>query len=177
MPNAYNIDTAEDITGQAGWMFSDMLVALMVVFLATISFIPQFASDFGSGTGTGTNGTTGGSEVGNYIFTEHYQVVFANVYSADSAAGLTDDVATFLKQNGIPTTAVIDSAQIVGGFDEKTETASDAIARATKFAGLIDARYPTLLEHASTIINSSTNLAANEVTVRLTFSSNVTTNH
>jgi len=34
-------DDAEDLTGLAGWMYTDLLLALMVIFLATISFVPQ----------------------------------------------------------------------------------------------------------------------------------------
>ena len=32
----------EDVTHLAGWMYADLLLALMVIFLATISFVPKF---------------------------------------------------------------------------------------------------------------------------------------
>ena len=31
---------AEDATEQAGWMYADLFLGLMVIFLATISFVP-----------------------------------------------------------------------------------------------------------------------------------------
>ena len=30
----------EDLLGLAGWMYADLFLALMVIFLATISFVP-----------------------------------------------------------------------------------------------------------------------------------------
>ena len=31
----------EDATEQAGWLFADSFLALMIIFLATISFVPD----------------------------------------------------------------------------------------------------------------------------------------
>ena len=42
MRTPYEAPVEEDLTGQAGWMYTDLMLALMVVFLATISFVPQF---------------------------------------------------------------------------------------------------------------------------------------
>jgi len=33
-----------DASHLAGWMYADLLLALMVIFLATISFVPNFAN-------------------------------------------------------------------------------------------------------------------------------------
>ncbi len=40
----------EDATHQGGWLFADSFLALMVIFLATISFVPSLG---GGLTGTG----------------------------------------------------------------------------------------------------------------------------
>ena len=34
-------ETLEDNVNQAGWMYADLFLALMVIFLATISFVPE----------------------------------------------------------------------------------------------------------------------------------------
>ena len=34
-----------DATSQAGWLYTDLLLGLMVVFLATISFIPAYVGN------------------------------------------------------------------------------------------------------------------------------------
>ena len=44
-----NFADAEDLTGLAGWMYTDLLLALMVIFLATISFVPQIFGTISSG--------------------------------------------------------------------------------------------------------------------------------
>jgi hypothetical protein len=34
-------ELGEDVTEKAGWMYADLFLALMVIFLATISFVPN----------------------------------------------------------------------------------------------------------------------------------------
>lgn len=160
-------EAPEDATGQAGWMFSDMLIALMVVFLATITFIPQFSA-------TGTLATTGGN-VGSYAYTEHFDQAFIRAYKINELAYVQPDILAFQKQYGIPTDAVIDSAQFVGGYDQANESSASAIQRALAFSQALDKSSTKILEHASTILNSSPKLAVDLVTVRLTFSARVNT--
>lgn len=177
MPSAYNIDTAEDITGQAGWMFSDMLVALMVVFLATITFIPQFAGGENSVLNPGTSdGSNQGSDSANGTFTysEHFDTVFVRAYNANDVTGVLRDVQDFMQANNIPNNAVLDSAQFVGGYDETIEQAGTAIGRASDFSKRLERAYVGILEHASTVLSSSPKLAADIVAIRFTFSAKVT---
>jgi len=46
---------ADDLTGLAGWMYTDLLLALMVIFLATISFVPQIYGTITSSSSTVAN--------------------------------------------------------------------------------------------------------------------------
>ena len=166
-------EATEDATGSAGWMFSDMLVALMVVFLATITFIPQFA---GSSSTTGSDGTqsqTGGA--GSYTYTEHFAESMIRAYTKAQVENVAGDVKIFLKNNNLPANAIIDSAQFVGGYNA-SETAAEGITRALDFSNALAKANPTLLEHASTILNTSPKLSPALVTLRFTFSSQVTTN-
>ena len=41
----------EDVTSQAGWLFADSFLALMIIFLATIYFIPSLSTGSGDGSG------------------------------------------------------------------------------------------------------------------------------
>jgi hypothetical protein len=68
----------------------------------------------------------------------------------------------------------VDSAQFIGGYSS-TETSSSAIARALEFSKVLEAMKPGLLDHASTILNSSPKLETNLVAIRLTFSAQVNT--
>jgi len=175
MPDQYlNQNSIEDVSGQAGWMFSDMLVALMVVFLATISFIPQYIGGSGSLFGAPSDSLGTGGAGNTYTYSEHFDQVYVKVYETSDVSTIVSDIRAFLKQNGIPTNAVIDSSQFVGGYVQDKENSSLAIQRATEFSTRLERAYPDFLTHASTVLSSSPQLAPNLVTVRFTFSAQVT---
>lgn len=167
-------EAPEDVTGQAGWMFSDMLIALMVVFLATITFIPQFSIGSSSSVSKGNSSTGAGGVAGSYSYTEHFDGSFVRAYRVDELKNLKPDILAYLKNNSIPADAVADSAQFVGGYTQE-ETAADAITRALEVSKLVEALAPKLLEHAPTILNSSPKLATDLVAIKLTFSAIVNT--
>ncbi len=167
-------EAPEDVTGQAGWMFSDMLIALMVVFLATITFIPQFAIGSSSSVSKGNSTDTAGGVSGSYSYTEHFDGSFVRAYRVDELADLKKDIATYLKSHSIPADAIVDSAQFIGGYTAN-ETSAAAIARALELSRVLEALAPGLLDHASTILNSSPKLATDLVAIRLTFSAVVNT--
>jgi hypothetical protein len=166
----------EDVSGQAGWMFSDMLIALMVVFLATITFIPQFNASSNSAVIKGGNkGSVQGGVSGNYTYTEHFSPVFIRAYKTNEAKYVGADILAFEKQHSLPLDSVIDSAQFVGGYGDSGSSA-DALHSAIAFSQSLEMISPKILEHASSILNSSRNLANNLVTVRFTFGATVSTN-
>ena len=173
MPSSH-YEAPEDVTGQAGWMFSDMLIALMVVFLATITFIPQFSTSGSSSVVKGNSSSGTGGISGSYTYTEHFDGAFARAYRIDELDRLMGDIAAYLKANSIPADAVADSTQFVGGYT-KDETSAAAIARALEFNKVVGSMAPRLLEHASTILNSSPKLATDLVAIRITFSAVVNT--
>lgn len=164
----------EDVTGLAGWMFSDMLIALMVVFLATITFIPQFSIGSSSAVGTGNYSNSAGGVSGSYTYTEYFEGNFTRAYKIDDLSNLVPDIAQYLKNNSIPADAVIVSAQFVGGYTSN-ESSSDAIARALQFSKVIEGIFPGLLDRSSTILNSSPKLDVDLVAIRLSFSATVNT--
>jgi hypothetical protein len=165
----------EDVTGQAGWMFSDMLIALMVVFLATITFIPQFSIGSSSAVGKGNYSDSAGGVSGSYTYTEYFDGSFARAYKIDDLSNLVSDIAQYLKNNSIPADAVVTSAQFVGGYTTE-ETSAEAIARALQFSKVIEGIAPGLLDRSSTILNSSPKLDIDLVAIKLTFSATVNTN-
>jgi hypothetical protein len=164
----------EDVTGQAGWMFSDMLIALMVVFLATITFIPQFSIGSASAVGKGNYSDSAGGVSGSYTYTEYFEGSFARAYKIDDLNNLVSDITQYLKNNSIPADAVVTSAQFVGGYTAE-ETSAEAIARALQFSKVIEGIAPGLLDRSSTILNSSPKLDIDLVAIKLTFSATVNT--
>jgi hypothetical protein len=145
----------EDATGQAGWIYTDLLLGLAVIFLATISFIPQT--------------TAIGSTSSAYVYTERFDQVFQVSYSNPDEALLTSDIASFLTANDLPAESVVLSAQFIGSYDPATEKVSDAISRAVTFSTGIDQQNPGLLANAATTVDANSNLTTGKVLVRLLF--------
>jgi len=155
----------EDASEWAGWVFADMLVGLMVIFLATITFVPFFIN-----TATGVD-----SPSGNFTFQERYGTPFIQVYESADLVKIRQDINLFLIENEIPLDAIVDTAFFAGGFNSDTETSSDGILRALEFSKAIDKLDPSFLAGSSTVVNSTTSIAPNEVVIRLTFSSRSST--
>mgnify|MGYP000353448398 FL=1 len=151
----------EDLTGQAGWMYTDLMLALMVVFLATISFIPQF---MGSGSAAITDPS--GS---NYSYSKVFDESLNTLYEDFSLSQIKSDIARFKSSQGLPQDADIVFAQYVGGYSSGSENPSAAIARALAFSQKLDSADKELLVSAATTLSSSNVLKANQVIVRFTF--------
>ena len=95
----------EDATSQAGWLFADSFLALMVIFLATISFVPALTT--GVVTGSGSVGKIAGS---NYI------KGLVLTYDKYDAATIERDIATYIKNEKLSPTSEVMYARIVGGY-------------------------------------------------------------
>jgi len=151
----------EDLTGQAGWMYTDLMLALMVVFLATISFVPQFM-------GSGSASITDPSDP-NYSYSKVFDESMNTLYEGFSLTQIKSDIARFKSSQGLPQDADIVFAQYVGGYSSGNENPSAAIARALAFSQKLDSADPELLVSAATTLSSSNVLKANQVIVRFTF--------
>ena len=151
----------EDLTGQAGWMYTDLMLALMVVFLATISFVPQFM-------GSGSASITDPSDP-SYSYSKVFDESMNALYESFSLTQIKSDIARFKSSQGLPQDADIVFAQYVGGYSSGSETPSAAIARALAFSQKLDSADKELLVSAATTLSSSNVLKANQVIVRFTF--------
>ena len=151
----------EDLTGQAGWMYTDLMLALMVVFLATISFVPQFM-------GSGSASITDPSDP-NYSYSKVFDESMNTLYESFSLTQIKSDIARFKSSQGLPQDADIVFAQYVGGYSSGSENPSAAIARALAFSQKLDSADQELLASAATTLSSSNVLKANQVIVRFTF--------
>jgi hypothetical protein len=143
----------EDLTGHAGWMYTDLMLALMVIFLATISFVPQF---------TGPNNP-------DYAYSKIFDESMNTLYESFSLGQIERDIANFKLSKGLPPDSDIVFAQYVGGYSSGSENSATAIARALAFSQKLDSANPELLASAATTLSSSNVLKANQVIVRFTF--------
>lgn len=153
----------EDILPQAGWMYADLFLALTVIFLATISFVPEIGqiSDFNSKKtiNSGVNTAT------SFNYSKGYTLLVP----LDKYDQVATKVSEFLLQEQLDKSTEIIFAQIVGGFNPQSEKPNDGQIRAITFAVELNKKYPKLLVNAQRFIESSPTIAPGNVALRLTF--------
>ena len=91
----------EDATEQAGWLFADSFLALMIIFLATISFVPDLKN---------VEGTT-------KIYTEALTLTY-DEYDPDK---VKSDIVNFLDKRNFALSSKVVFARIIGGAPEKQD--------------------------------------------------------
>jgi hypothetical protein len=149
----------EDASHLAGWMYADLLLALMVIFLATISFVPNLSSS--------SNAVT--SQIKQISSGYNYNRGLSLVYNGFDSKLIAADIASFKIKEGLPDDAEIIYAQILGGFDTKTEGADEGKLRALEFSIKLSKDNPQLFATAATNLGSNLVLKPDEIALRLTF--------
>ena len=130
----------------------------MVIFLATISFVPSLG---GGLTGTGNIGNIAG---GNYVKGLNI------AYEKFDPAQIQRDIAGFITSEKIPQSSKVLYAKIVGGFDPKSETENEGKYRALLFSAEITKAQIAYFESAKVDLGASKLLKANQIVLRLTLS-------
>jgi hypothetical protein len=159
MRKVYLEEIEEDLSGQAGWMYTDLMLALMVIFLATVSFVPQMSS----------NQVVTQDKISEYTYSKIFGESMNNLYETFDLDSIKMDIAEFKASRGLPAGAEIVFAQYVGGYSTASENSSLAISRALAFSQRLDKEGGNLLTSAATTLSSSNVLKANQVIIRFTF--------
>ena len=154
----------EDATLLAGWMYADLLLGLMVVFLATVSFVP--IDNF----------------ISKSLVKASYKQVdkafnfnrgLSLVYEKFDAKGLEQDIEAFKKREGLDNDAEIIFAQILGGYDPKAEDVQTGRNRALVYSFSLTQDANGLFNNASVTAGGESSLTKDQVALRLTFVSKV----
>lgn len=148
----------EDSTHQGGWLFADSFLALMVIFLATISFVPSLG---GGLTGTGNIGNIAG---GNYVKGLNI------AYEKFDAEKIQRDIDTFIIGERLPRSTKVLYAKIVGGFKPGSESEEDGKFRALLFSAQIRKAGITYFENTKIDLGANKLLKPNQIVLRLTLS-------
>ena len=156
----------DDLSGLAGWMYSDLLVGLMVIFLATITFVPQ--GGFFSQSGNVVEGTS------VYSYSKVVEKPLSLLIEDEKIPDIVAIVNDFKAQNNLAPDATIVYVQIVGSYNENMENPEVAVSRALSLSQKLENAYPKLLENASTTFSRTTTIPSNQVVVRFVFAEQVT---
>lgn len=154
----------EDATLLAGWMYADLLLGLMVIFLATISFVP----------------------IDNFVSKSLVKATYKQVdkafnfnrglslvYDKFDAKGLEQDIEAFKKREGLDNNSEIIFAQILGGYDPKIEDEQTGRNRALIYSFSLTQDTSGLFKNASVTAGGVTDLKPNQIALRLTFVSKI----
>jgi len=151
---------AEDATLLAGWMYADLLLGLMVIFLATISFVPL--DNFISSTLVKTNY----KQVDRGF---NFNRGLSLVYDEYNSKALSSDIQAFKDKERLSADTEIIFAQVLGGFDAKTESPEAGRNRALAYSFKLSADMPDLFANAATVAGADDSLKKTEIALRLTF--------
>lgn len=155
---------SEDATLLAGWMYADLLLGLMVIFLATISFVP----------------------IDNFISKSLVKATYKQVdkafnfnrgisliYNKFDALALEKDISAFKRREGLDNNAEIIFAQILGGYDSKSESVDDGRNRALIYSFNLSQEQSGLFKSTSVTAGGDPSLKPGEIALRLTFVSKI----
>lgn len=146
----------------AGWMYADLFLALMVVFLATVTFIPEYLGRLDQ---SATNSA--------FVYQEIYKEPMVVVYEGFDGNLIKRDINAFLKSERLTNDSKIIYVQVVGSYDPKMEDRIVAIERAQQFSKKLDLFLVDYFANPSTTLSTTTSIPKNRVVVKFTFATTV----
>jgi hypothetical protein len=147
----------EDVTDKAGWMYADLFLALMVIFLATISFVPEFRA--------APTSNVEGMTVASSTMTKgaNFQ------YSGFDPEKLKADIAKYRLENNLSAASKIVYVQVSGGYDSAKQNVNAGTVTAISFSVNMKKDLPELFNSADFKIDTSADLGPNSVSLRIVF--------
>jgi len=149
----------EDVTDKAGWMYADLFLALMVIFLATISFVPELR------TAPTTTSTVVGTSVASSTMNQGAQIQ----YSVFDAEKLRTDITAYKKEKGLSTGSEIVYVQVIGGYNPASERINNGTVTAVNFALKMKNALPEYFTQTAFKIATDSSLPSNTVSLRFVF--------
>ena len=149
----------EDLLGLAGWMYADLFLALMVIFLATISFIPSLIH----------NPVANPQAQKPVANTANHFKALSMTYEGFDIATIEKDIYDFQFKEGLQQGTPVIYAQIIAGYNPGSESPNDAAIRALLFSTKLESSSTGMFKRTSTNLDSSNSLKANEIAVVFTF--------
>jgi hypothetical protein len=155
-------ELGEDVTEKAGWMYADLFLALMVIFLATISFVPNTRT---------APPASGNTQVTPQVSLNSINMTsgMADLYTKFDPIKVKSDIENFKKTNSIPADSEAIYVQIIGGYDPAIEKINAATVTAINFSVDMKAQLPEVFGQAAFKIDVSETIPSKSVAIRITF--------
>lgn len=138
----------DEATEQAGWLFADSFLALMVIFLATISFVPDIKNV--------------NDAVSNYT-----KALTLN-YAEYSSENIALDLSNFIQNEGLDGSSEVVFARLIGGAPE-IQNDENGYLLALKFSLNLQKDLPNYFSNTRFDMGSSNLVRDKTVLMQLTF--------
>jgi hypothetical protein len=149
----------EDPSAQAGWMFADLLLAIAIIFLATISFVPSEDALSPDLIAAAAADPTVNVNKNSIPLTQFDQITIMMA------------MQQYAKDHNLPPEYTVSSVAIVGGYNPDTETADRGTQTALRYAtGIAELNLP-YFKNTSTILSASSTIPSGQVVLNLTITS------
>ena len=140
----------DEATEQGGWLFADSFLALMIIFLATISFVPD-VKNVADATG-------------------QYSESLSLAYSQYDPAAIEKDLSSFISEKALPGGSKVVFARIIGGAPENSQKEDNGYMLALKYSIQLQRDEVSKFKDTRFDLSSSTMVEDGTVVMVLTFS-------
>jgi hypothetical protein len=157
----------DDMSDKAGWMYADLFLALMVIFLATISFVPEIRAS---------------EENANQVRIQSSKIKQSTNFNFDRGLTLllktpdgklvSSKIRSFLAVENLPSDSQVVFMKVIGGFDATPGSDSDATTRAIKYGMQLKKDNPVLFSNSTLSVDISKSVPSDQVALVLTFAGN-----
>ena len=147
----------EDATTQGGWLFADSFLALMVIFLATISFVPSLSNSKITSPPSSAAGSTG-----------NFANAFVMIFDKYDGILIQTELNKFIQKEGLPPGTRVLYAEILGGFKAGTEVEYDGNLRALAFGIQLKQENITQFTDATINVGATSSIDESQILMRLT---------
>ena len=156
-------DLDYDVYSSAGWLYADMFLGLMFIFLATISFIPESQN-------AGKSQSSSNTQLGaDHAQSSHLYTGLTLFYDVPSINKLISDSQTYLKEKKLSQNSHISFIQIIGQYNPNGETKEVGVARAVKFGLALRSQDPNYIGPITISVSASSNIHRNQTALQITF--------
>lgn len=147
----------EDATTQGGWLFADSFLALMIIFLATISFVPSLGDSKVTTPPTAAVGSG-----------DNFKHAFVMIFNKFDQEVLRNEIEKFVAKEELPPNTRVLYAEILGGYKVGEQKEYDGNLTALAFGvALKNAKIPQF-DQATINVGATNSIGKDQVLVRLT---------
>lgn len=167
MINDSHEESLDEVPGLAGWMYTDLLLGLMVIFLATITFVPNTIAELPPITVIEKE-VKPLPKVNSSEAKEENRVSFIAEFAEFNSEQFALRIRDFRVSQGISSRSKVLEAQLIGSHIVETESPGEGISRALEFGLELEEAFPALLAGVDVEVET---FSSNQpkVLIRLTF--------